>query len=935
MSRLRGERSRIEAEHYRGASGQETSRALSDALDEVLGVMARPYQERRDWALVALGGYGRRELSPRSDVDLMVVCRRHERTVEDLAQTIFYALWDAGIETGHGVRDLGDCRRLADGSLHAQTSFLTSRLVAGDARLYGEFREETLRRLRKQSGRPFLLALLAENRRRHAEYGEAAYRLEPHLKDGQGGLRDVHSVVWAAAVAYDVPGGHVLDYEALARTGAPGLGDPSALCQALGFLHQVRNHLHFVTGRRTDQLLLTHVEEVARFLGYAGTPAHTPEQSFLRDLHRHLDAIWQAASGFWEEIDLERLRTPSPRRSPGSAFAIDTRPPSPPQVGVRSVGPHSHPASRLDIRPPSPPQWGGAQGVRFPLSCRAEAGLLIPGNADGDQAASVSPELALSLFALAAHSGLGVSHRLSRSLRAGLAGASAVQEWSAAELADFRAVLRAGPDSAELLGAMDRAGLLDAYIPEWAEVRFLVQPGVYHIHTVDRHTQLTVSELHRLAAGECDGIAATLFGEVEDLDTLLLAALLHDLGKAGAGDHCEPGARLASAIGRRMGLPPDAVATTAFLVQHHLLLATTASRRDLDDEDLIRDLAGRIGGEDRLTMLYLLTVADSVATGPGAWTQWKATLLRELYLKIRGALRRGGHESRDRQSRLAGRRAAVETALAPAGAAHRSTVHADGVARAFLDRMPEDYLLAQPVEAIVRHVGLLTRPLDGSIRVGAWHAAESGCEELALVAPDQPGLLWRICGVFVLHGVSILEARAYTDSAGVVLDLFRLADAFEPRIGEEKRARIERDLGLAVEGRLALGYRIAEKLAHYRRASRVAPESPPRVMMDNTASGCYTVVEVAATDRLGLLYTVSRALSELSLDIHLAKATTLGHEAIDTFYVRDLRGRKVEDPSHLKEVERTILFELSQSDRVQPERVQLERGQSGLERTSA
>jgi [protein-PII] uridylyltransferase len=352
-----------------------------------------------------------------------------------------------------------------------------------------------------------------------------------------------------------------------------------------------------------------------------------------------------------------------------------------------------------------------------------------------------------------------------------------------------------------------------------------------------------------------------------------------------------------------MGLSDEAKETLAFLVRHHLLLARTATRRDLDDESVVRRVAAEVGTPDRLRMLYLLTVADSLATGPSAWTDWKATLVRDLFFKVIRVLRGEGKSIDAPEAVLSARQAELGAALATDGQT--------GDVEEFLAAMPAAYLLAQPTTAVQEHFALISRKTDAPVRVAIRHLPGSSHDELTLVAADRPGLLWRVCGVFSLHGVNVLEARAYTSARGEVLDVFRLVDAFEESISEDKRADIVHDLGLVLDGRLSLSYRLGRKLKHYR-AARTDPAVPVRVSADNAASDEYTVVEVHARDRLGLLYAIARAMSELQLDIHLAKLATRGPEAIDVFYVRNLYGQKVTDPDHLKEMERALLFELEE-----------------------
>ncbi|MHB1004705.1 MAG: [protein-PII] uridylyltransferase [Chloroflexota bacterium] len=829
------------------------ARALATALDRAVIALLPVVPPERGWALLAVGGYGRRELSPHSDVDLLLLCQKRDAAVENLANAVFYPLWDTGLEVLPAVRTLSEGRRLATDDLATRTASLHTRLLAGDAELYAVYSRAVLADARRGAARPFLKALLAAVRRRHSSYAEAAHGLEPDVKEGRGGLRDVQAIRWASLVALEA-----VDLEAVDALGYLDGDEVADLETGTEMLLQVRHRLHYLAGRKVDGLAFNYQPEVAAALGYGQVNGYLPVEHFMREMNARADAIARASDGFWEHVEERLLASPL---APVRQLATTAR-----SAAAGSISPLNRP---------------------------------IPGPApDG-------PDAALALFAEAARRGTLVGHALIRDLRATLRGAPPVGPWSTAARESFFAVLRGGEKAPLLLEAMADCGLLSLYLPEWDEVRYLARQDGYHLYTVDRHSAVAVEELNRIAAGQGpDGdLDASLSAEVVDFDLLLMATLLHDLAKGRQGDHAVIGVDLAAAVAERMGLSAQGVVDLAFLVRHHLLLARTASRRDLEDDTMIGGLATLIEEPDRLRMLYLLTVADSLATGPSAWTEWKASLVRDLFFRVLAAFGIGeeGAPALTRPARLAERRAELSAAL---------TGQADPPAvMSFLASMPSTYLLSQPTEAVREQFALL-QDLDGApVRVLAKRATNGLYDEVTLVAPDHPGLLWRVCGVFALHGVNILEARVYSDDHGGALDVFRLADAFEAEIGEEKRTAIVRDLTLALEGRLSLGYRLARKLKHYSPV-RNQPERPPRVAVDNGGSTAYTIVEVHAPDRLGLLYRITRALSELDLDIHVAKVTTRGPEAVDVFYVRDQRGAKVDDPEHVREVERAVYYEL-------------------------
>lgn len=836
LLRYREEVAQLERHAGAASRGRPLARARASALDRAILALVAPGGASSDWALVAAGGYGRGELSPKSDVDLLVLTRRRAPDVEAASTRLFYALWDAGFELAPAVRTLAESLSLAARDLTAQTASFQSRLLFGDADLFDEYQRRAFADARREGGKAFLKSLLADVRSRHSRFAEAAYGIEPDVKEGRGGLRDAQAIEWAGLVAYGADGP-----AELARAGYLASDEAAALAEATDFLLRVRDFLHRLSGRRTDRLYFAYQEEISASLGYASTAERLAVESLMRDLNAHAAAITWSAEGFWESVETNLLT--------------------------------------------------GWRGLR----------LGQKGKLPTAEALSADPLAAMRLFADAARRGMPVGHQAARQVRASLAGAAPAQAWPADVRESFLVVLRSGDVAASLLEAMAGSGLLAQHIPEWESIRYLAHHDVYHQHTVDRHSGLVVRELGLMAAGQ--GPDGALFGalaaDLPSLDPLLLAGLLHDLGKGQPGDHEVTGSALAREIARRMGLEPDDRETVAWLISEHLTLARAATRRDLDDEAMVRRLAETVGTPDRLRMLYLLTVADSRATGPSAWTDWKAALVRDLFFRILRCLQ--GDVDEAPESVVQTRLAAVGRALGdmPAAAVDE-----------FLGSMPSTYLLAQSILAIREHVKLLSESPD-AFRIVYHRLADGGATELTIVGPDHPGMLWRICGVFALHGVNVLEARAYTGSKGQVVDVFRLADAFEPAIPEEKAAALARDLPLALAGRLSIGYRLGRKLRHYR-PGKPEPGVKTRVAIDNAASASYTVVEVHARDRLGLLYAITRVLADLQLDIHLAKVATRGPAAIDAFYVRDLSGQKVTDPEHMKELEHAILFELTE-----------------------
>jgi [protein-PII] uridylyltransferase len=458
--------------------------------------------------------------------------------------------------------------------------------------------------------------------------------------------------------------------------------------------------------------------------------------------------------------------------------------------------------------------------------------------------------------------------------------------------------LLAGPGNERALEAMDRMTVLTRFLPEWEAVRCRPQRDPYHQYTVDMHLVRTTAEVVRLLSGGGeDEVLARAAAAVVDREAMVLGAFLHDIGKTGQGSHVEVGGRVAREVLGRIGAPSETREHVLFLVKNHLLLSDTATRRDLSEENLVVDVAASVGDAERLAMLYVLTAADALATGPHAWTPWRQALIRELVGKVEHVLTHG---------RIG---ADAGTELGTRIAALRDMLRDEGPVEGYLQRLPRAYLLGVPTEVAARHFRLLAPPVGAAdLRTDARPGERSGTYDLTVVASDRPGLLAKIAGALALNGLNILSAQAFTTEDGVALDLFVVDPVFEDEIDEDRWRRFRTDLRKAIEGRISLEYRVREKRRLYPQPTAVAPTS---VTIDNEVSDFFTVVDVSAPDRIGLLFDLARAFHELELDVHVAKVATLGSRVVDAFYVRDLFGEKVEDPGHIREIERAVLARLT------------------------
>jgi [protein-PII] uridylyltransferase len=712
-------------------------------------------------ALVAIGGYGRCELCPRSDVDVMFVCL--DESVGRLAEQIWYPAWDEALHLGHSVCTPSQALDLASHDLHTATALLAARHVAGDPAVTTIVANGALSQWRRRHRR-WLTDLGISVAAHHEQSGDVAFSLEPDLKGGRGGLRDVHALGWAQ----------------LARP-LLGPGDKQALGDAYEVMLAARVELQRLTDRPSNVLTLQDQDQVALALGCGDA------DDLMHTLSRAARTVSWTSDDAWRRIKTT-LRGPLGR------------------IGRRRV----RIASDIQI----------VDG-----ELRVDAG-----------AVATDPVLVLH----AAHA--AATHRAAldrRTLERFAAHVGPVSEpWAGALRQSFVGLLLSGRPAIPVIESLDQRGIWERFLPEWTAVRARPQRNPYHRFTVDRHLLETAANAARLASS------------VERADLLVTSALLHDLGKAGHGDHTSAGVRLAERISVRMGWEDADRATITELVRHHLLLADVATRRDLDDDTVIARVADAVATSERLHLLAALTEADSLATGPAAWGPWKAELVGILVDRV-------GH-----------------------------VLDEDGHAPSRHDRFPT--------------AAQLRRLAEGGRIVDA-----SG-DLLTVMCDDRRGTFSRVAGVLALHGLDVISAAAHSTEGGRALSEFRVAHA--PPIERNGWSPVVHDLNLALDGRLALSARLAERAATYGRQQRhAAAFQSPLVTFDNEASIDATVIDVHTPDGVGVLYRITRALAELDLDIRTAKAETRGPTVADAFYVRDADGMKVADPAVLGEIARAIV----------------------------
>jgi [protein-PII] uridylyltransferase len=862
---LRGQLGRIqarvqdafEAHQLSGLAAARWLAALMDGLVQALHAyalaMVPPREAEPPFALVATGGYGRGVLAPHSDIDLLFLTRgeagpRAQRLVEFL----LYLLWDLGLKVGHATRSVPACLEAAGRDPTILTALVDARLLAGDHALVEEFQEAFAAMRREQGLGPFLAAKRAERAARHARYGDSPYLVEPNIKEGRGGLRDLQTLYWLARYAFgtermpdlvgpDSPGGGLLtEHEA------------RAIRRAWNFLWTVRFHLHYVAGRAEERLTFDFQPVVGARMGYTPHGRQDGVERFMKHLFLTVRDVLRLTRVLEPAIERAALGPPARRREGDAALA--------------------------------------GQGLAF-----ADGKLVAaPPNRDFSR----EPVLMLRIVKAARDRKLEIHPLAIRAMirHAGHAARLRGEEEANRIFLD----LLSGRDAALWLRLLNETGFLSRFLPEWARIVGLMQFDTYHVFTVDEHTIEVIDVLQQLERGELAEIApvaSEIIGHVQSRRALYVAALLHDIAKGRGGDHSELGARIAQEVCPRLGLSPEETETVSWLVLHHLLLSQTAFKRDIEDPKTILDIADLVQSPERLRLLLVLTVADMRGVGPKVWNGWKATLLREVYWRVAEVLA-GGLSVPERDVRVARAREAAAALLA---------AWPDEDREAFLGLGYPGYWLSFDPETHARHAAMIREaeaagaPLTVRTRVLDSRAVT----EVTVYAADHPGLFSRIAGALAVAGASIVDARIHTLTNGMALDTFWVQDAAGGAFDAPHRlARLSVLIEQSLSGRI----RLAEEIAKVRRepARLRAVTVPPRVVFDNHASNTHTVIEVNARDRPGLLHDVTAAISAEGLQIASAHVTTYGVRAVDVFYVKDVFGLKVENERRLAALRRAI-----------------------------
>ena len=817
-----------------------------DLATRIMHPLHNPTESER-LAVFAVGGYGRGEMAPQSDVDLLFLTPyKITPWAESVIESMLYILWDLRLKVGHASRTIRDCLRLGAEDFTIRTTLLENRFLAGEESLAEDLNRRLQDELFKGSERAFIEAKLEERDARHEKLGER-YMVEPNVKEGKGGLRDLQSLFWIAKYQH-----RVKDVSELMALGVFSRDEFSTFLRAETFLWAVRCHLHLIAGRPTEQLTFDMQVEVAERMGYKDTSARRGVEIFMQDYFRHATAVGDLTRMFLTKLEAQHLKS-----EPLLQRLLKRR---------------------KKLRP-------GYAKIHGRLAVDDEAAFLA------------DPLNLLRLFEEALRTGLLIHPDAMLLVTANL------------QLIDGR--MRNDPRAARLfldlllkhgnperaLRRMNELGVLSAFLPEFQPVVAMMQFNMYHQYTVDEHIIQCISHLAQIERRELIEelpVASSILKEGVNRRVLYVALLMHDVAKGRDEDHSILGARITRQVARRLGLKPREVDTAEWLVRYHLLMSDMAQKRDIADPRTVRDFAKAVKTRERLDLLLLLTVCDIRGVGPGTWNNWKASLFRALYRQTRRVLE-DGFEAITREQRGADAKRNLREALSdwdPRDLKQETNRHYP------------PYWQGLHVTAHVVFARLLSSLHADEIGIDLAIDEDRDATRACFALADHPGIFSRLAGALALVGANVVDARTYTTKDGFATAVFWIQDndghPFETDRLPRLRRMIHRTLQGEVIPREAIKSR--DKLKKRERAFRV----PTHITFDNDGSEVYTIIEVDTRDRPGLLYDLTRTLAASHVYIASAVIATFGEKVVDTFYVKDMFGLKFHSESKRATLERKL-----------------------------
>jgi [protein-PII] uridylyltransferase len=863
-------RQTIQAKFETGRRGLDAARANAFLIDQVVRALydhaslhvyraTNPTAQER-LSMVAVGGYGRSEMAPYSDVDLLFLYP-YKLTAwgEQVVEYLLYFLWDLGFTVGQSTRSVDECIRLSKSDITIRTAILEARHVWGDRPLFDELHTRFSKEVIEGTGHDFVEAKLSERSQRHKRLGDSRYLVEPNMKDGKGGLRDLHTLFWIAKYVYDIR-----DVDGLVGLGVLTATELRRFRRAENFLWAVRCTLHYTAGRVEERLTFDVQPDISRQLAYRDKGHTSSVERFMKHYYLVAKEVGDLTRIFCASLEHQQRRKPILALSRLGLFRRET-------------------GGFVDE--------GGRLNVADPAMFKND------------------PVAMIRLFAVAQQHDRDIHPDAIKYITRALKRINDDVRHNADANALFLKILTVRKSPEKALRRMNEAGVLGRFLPDFGRVVAQMQHDMYHVYTVDEHSIRAIGILSEIEAGSLKAdhpLASVLINDVLSRRALYLAVLLHDIAKGRGGDHSVLGEQVVHELGPRLGLDPDEVETAAWLVRWHLSMSHTAFKRDVHDPKTVLDFKEQVQSVERLRLLLILTVADIRAVGPGRWNGWKGELLRDLYNATRDALA-GAFDEQTGAGRRDGAVAALSHELnwLPA----KFDVHAE--------RFYRPYWLGLDTPTQARHATLICdadAAGERRLTIGSHVDEFAAVTELSIYTPDHPGVFSLVTGAIALTGASIVDARIHTSSDGMAIDTFWLQDQERrPFAGKGKRSRLQKNIEAVLGGRLRLAEALAQRPSRWPQRAHVFSVQP-RVLIDNNASNVYTVIEINALDRAGLLYDVTQAISTTGLSIASAQITTYGERAVDVFYVKDVFGLKITHDGKREKVRSQILAALREGD---------------------
>ncbi|OQY20624.1 MAG: [protein-PII] uridylyltransferase [Desulfobacteraceae bacterium 4572_35.1] len=849
----------VRENHRSGASGSESVTHLTEMTDALVAALFEfvmvDVEQPPPCVMIALGGYGRCEMNPRSDIDLMFYVEdSNSPFIHQLSERMLYLFWDLGLDVGHSVRNETECHNIAAKDLSACTALLDSRLICGNETLFNHYSREVLPSIIKANSKHFIRDKIDEHLSRQKKYGSTVYLLEPNIKEGKGGLRDLHTTMWICKVKYKVK-----NLRGLLIKGVISENEENQFRASLNYLWQIRTELHYLSTRKNEQMHFEQQEKIAAFLGYKDTKAALAVEQFMRDYYKAASRVEHLTSTL-------------------IARATD----------------------RLIIEHGS---IGFGRRRNVDEGFYAFKGELFVSN---DSLFIRNPPAIMKAFCLIQVHKIELSLQLKTMIRDNLHLINDKFRRSRKVNEVFLSILGYKKNVYSTLSQMHHLLFLNHYIPEFKKIYCQVQHDAYHIYTVDTHTLFAVQELNKLWSGEYADkkpLLTKLAEEIEKPSLLTLAVLLHDIGKGQGHNHCDKGAVMIPTIARRLGLGKEDSIRLEFLVRNHLQMAHISQRRDLNDYHLIAQFAQLMDNSENLKMLYLLTFSDIKAVGPDVWSEWKGFLLKELYEKTYTVMERGNFAREQFSEKIRKRKRNIVARL--------SDDFGEKEIKDCLRNFSTRYLMSYRSADIAKHMRVILNRGQRTLAMHVEHNREQCFTNVIISTLDIPALFSLITGVMANNGVNILGAQIFTQKNGVAVDILQVGLDGQIYDDDVKWKNIEEKLNWYLEGRGSVEEMMQKKERSSFDLSHPAPEVIVQVEIDSDVSQEYTVIDIATRDKVGLLYQLTNIFSKLGLYIYVSKITTKGDMAGDTFYVQDIFGAKITQLDKLQEIRQTLMDELS------------------------